>query len=279
MTDRGFAHAKAQTKPEFITKHEDINIDEMIDGYPLQCVTEKGRGRFLIATRDLDAGELVMNCTPYTTTVGKNFVSRVCHSCFKEDVKKLPHSCQYCKEVFFCSENCHKTATLHDGAECNALRRIKIQNNGTKFSSDETSDIRTVICILARKHQESEPRYQDVEKLVCNRPVDKLSIKYLRAMAKFIIKIMDEGALVGVDEDHIIDLICNVRCNAFGLWNKRQQCFATAVCPSASFFNHSCMPNCARSVSNSTSENDISSKEWSRAMYILCRSKGTYFRS
>jgi SET and MYND domain-containing protein len=251
MTSRGFEHTKTNTKQEFVTKNEDITVDELITESPVQCISEKGKGRYLVATRDLAAGEIVMSSIPYTTTVSKSFVSKVCHNCFKEDVKKLPHQCQYCKEVFFCSENCKKKATMHEGAECDSLRRIKMQNNGTKFSSDELSDIRTVICTLARRHSDPASNYHNIDKLVCNRPTDKLSAKYLTAMAKFVVKIMDEDVLSGITDEDIIDLICKIRCNAFGLWNKQQKCFGTALSPPSSFFNHSCMPNCARSVTNS----------------------------
>ncbi|KAF2068944.1 hypothetical protein CYY_009739 [Polysphondylium violaceum] len=40
-------------------------------------------------------------------------------------------------------------------------------------------------------------------------------------------------------------LICKVRCNQFGIWSKKDKCLGVAVSPSSSYFNHSCIPNCA----------------------------------
>ncbi|KAL0477048.1 hypothetical protein AKO1_005588 [Acrasis kona] len=181
-----------------------------------------------------------MITTPFATSICKNFNTKVCHKCFKETVKKQPFQCNSCKEVYFCSTQCQDDANCHPDVECKSLGGIKLHSNKTKLSSDEMSDVRTIVAILSRRDINSD--YSKVEKLVCNRPIDKSSERYLTAMAQFIIKITNCDLVV----DQIIDLVCSVRCNAFGLWNKKQQCVATALCPEASFFNHSCAPNCSR---------------------------------
>eukprot|EP01133_Synstelium_polycarpum_P009113 gene9113-10686_t len=43
----------------------------------------------------------------------------------------------------------------------------------------------------------------------------------------------------------IRSLCCKIRCNQFGIWSKKDKCVGVSVTPSASFFNHSCVPNCA----------------------------------
>jgi hypothetical protein len=52
----------------------------------------------------------------------------------------------------------------------------------------------------------------------------------LRKMAKDI-----------TNEKGIMELICKIKCNAFGIWNSRSKCIAMALFPRASMFNHSCL--------------------------------------
>lgn len=47
-------------------------------------------------------------------------------------------------------------------------------------------------------------------------------------------------------EQDIADLYYRERCNCFGIWDEDDNCLASAIFPIASFFNHSCVPNCTR---------------------------------
>ncbi len=50
----------------------------------------------------------------------------------------------------------------------------------------------------------------------------------------------------GLRAEEIMDLFYREKCNCFGIWDLQDQCLASAVFPIASFFNHSCVPNCSR---------------------------------
>jgi radical SAM protein with 4Fe4S-binding SPASM domain len=48
------------------------------------------------------------------------------------------------------------------------------------------------------------------------------------------------------EEKFILNLISKIESNGFGMWpSKGNQCYGRLFCPSASFFNHSCDPNCS----------------------------------
>jgi hypothetical protein len=64
------------------------------------------------------------------------------------------------------------------------------------------------------------------------------------AMRRFIPPRVDCGLLLRI--------LCAFDCNAFGIWNKGDKCTATAVVPTASFFNHNCAPNVLRKMFNRT---------------------------
>lgn len=63
-------------------------------------------------------------------------------------------------------------------------------------------------------------------------------------MSAFVRKIMP--AYCSVTEKDIADLFYRERCNCFGIWDTNDNCLASAIFPIASFFNHSCVPNCTR---------------------------------
>jgi SET domain-containing protein len=47
------------------------------------------------------------------------------------------------------------------------------------------------------------------------------------------------------DEDFIMGLVSRIESNNFGLWTRNHMtCYGRALYPYASFFNHSCVPNC-----------------------------------
>ncbi|TPX64571.1 hypothetical protein SpCBS45565_g05791 [Spizellomyces sp. 'palustris'] len=72
----------------------------------------------------------------------------------------------------------------------------------------------------------------------------------------FIIRLLEDCGLLEDDDrvprgprgdasDFVLNLISKIESNGFGLWSpKKEQCMGRAVFPKASYFNHSCDPNC-----------------------------------
>ncbi|CEM21546.1 unnamed protein product [Vitrella brassicaformis CCMP3155] len=54
------------------------------------------------------------------------------------------------------------------------------------------------------------------------------------------------GCDLHVSFDTFFLLLCRIECNGFGVWNQDDECLSLALYPTASLFNHSCLPNIAR---------------------------------
>jgi len=96
------------------------------------------------------------------------------------------------------------------------------------------------------------PRFEDFARLVGQKelvPIELQSqVRDTRRMARHVLSIFSGTAWDGpLDEGTLADLFLKERCNVFGLWDSCD-CFASSIFPSASFFNHSCVSNCAKLV-------------------------------
>jgi hypothetical protein len=65
-------------------------------------------------------------------------------------------------------------------------------------------------------------------------------------MARFVKKIFPKPYIDEFTEEEIYGMFFREKCNCFGIWDQKDRCLASAIFPSASFFNHSCVPNCTR---------------------------------
>jgi len=90
--------------------------------------------------------------------------------------------------------------------------------------------------------------YRDIFHLVSNQDlVNETARSFIKDMQTLIAKIMMkhiQAAFPGVESHDIADIICRQRCNRFGIWSRKDKCLGIALSPAASFFNHSCVPNC-----------------------------------
>lgn len=93
--------------------------------------------------------------------------------------------------------------------------------------------------------QRRQPTYAEVCRLVANGAHFPQDIQNdVKRMSAFTRSIMP--AYLHASEQEIADLFYRERCNCFGIWDTEDHCLASAIFPVASFFNHSCIPNCTR---------------------------------
>ncbi|XP_053601074.1 SET and MYND domain-containing protein 4 [Plodia interpunctella] len=86
----------------------------------IQIDKDEARGRFATATRDVQAGEILLVERPYSAVLLGEFSKTHCQNCFVKCPIPLP--CPKCPNVIFCGEKCLETAqkTYH-GFECPIL--------------------------------------------------------------------------------------------------------------------------------------------------------------
>lgn len=217
------------------------------------------QGRHVITMRDIKTAEVVLTSDPYTVIANEVSITNVCAACFTfrgNDVEHDEH-CDVCNEAWYCNEECkaeHYEA-LHR-IECPFMKKVKEYDIGNKFSK---AKLRSLIRLLVKRHlektnppkpsEEAEksgrtgPKFVDVESLIAHdedSEEDQEELEILAALKSVIDPIYIDGS----SDEYILKLMSRSECNQFGLWSPDDDLLGLSLHPSASFFNHSCIPNC-----------------------------------
>lgn len=84
--------------------------------HPFDIVYQEGRGRFMITTRDLKAGDPVVRSFPYCYAVCDDVKEYCCQYCLDDSTREKEHlkyNCEGCNQVWYCSERCKQLGTLN----------------------------------------------------------------------------------------------------------------------------------------------------------------------
>lgn len=278
--------------------------------YPVVVRYSEEKGRYVVAAREVGAGEVVMKAAPFSSSVEDHLKTHVCAECFafSPENKYLFH-CKRCCEVWYCSSECmEKASNEHALFECTYYRRIRVLGDNLELDSDGYTELKIVIRILTKmvylkkkeeenieedlednpnnnsnnqnsaigennsdqgnnnditnstdssnpddnaskeQHKQREESYRDIFHLVSNHEaVNEIARSFIKDLQGLISKIMMkhiQSAFPAVEPHDIADIICRQRCNRFGIWSRKDKCLGIALSPAASFFNHSCVPNC-----------------------------------
>jgi len=87
----------SQTHPRFTSLSDSVSIR-----------WGEGRGRYAVATRDIQVGDLIADETAFVAQIDKEFSKTHCWNCLT--CAKCPLPCESCSGVIFCSESCRDTA-------------------------------------------------------------------------------------------------------------------------------------------------------------------------
>lgn len=206
------------------------NDDSVIGAWPLTVRDDPLLGRFVVASRDLQPGELVFTDTPFAQTVHDQFEAQVCHTCYAL-LPAEPHVCAACNRVRYCSAACAaELASAHD-AECEVLQAIGAL----------PSHARLYLRILARARVDAVG-FGGVEELTEH--YDDCSPErraQLDEMARGLISLMPMSQRM--ECERVARVIERVHTNAFAVSDCAGSSFGTGLYVRAgSLFNHSCSP-------------------------------------
>lgn len=193
----------------------------------------------------MNTSDTVLTSIPYTIIVNEVSIKNVCAFCFTYRGEDVEHHefCSNCNEAWYCNEEC-KTKHFEEihGLECQyvaVVKKLKLSSNFT------LTKLRSLIRLLIRRYLENEklveirgPSFLDVESLIAHGDYDEESEILIG-----IRQILDPKYLPE-DANYILKLISSSECNQFGLWSPQDDLLGLSLHPSASFFNHSCLPNC-----------------------------------
>lgn len=191
---------------------------------------------------------------------------------------ELPVHCARCKMCYYCSEECQEThkRTIH-GLECELFAKIRILEENTPDVGlmdldwdppHERALLRHLIRIMVKRYEEkcigsseatkisaatlspSEPNllanpasypvsyHEDVYNLIFK---SKMSEEHLRIAAEAL-EILPLS-YQPEDPSELVQVLSRIDCNKFGLFGDKGEVIGSSLHPSASFVNHSCLPN------------------------------------
>eukprot|EP01120_Amphizonella_sp_Union-15-10_P003523 TRINITY_DN13941_c0_g1_i1.p1 TRINITY_DN13941_c0_g1~~TRINITY_DN13941_c0_g1_i1.p1 ORF type:complete len:336 (+),score=18.90 TRINITY_DN13941_c0_g1_i1:32-1039(+) len=224
-------------------------IVSQLSPFPVKLLCNDDRGRYLVAERDLEPGEVVCCASILFGTITEHLKTTVCAYCFNQFQKRLTLTCQTCCEIYYCSNEC-LAKSEHNHVECELLK--KLRKIARELTSDEYSTLRAIIRLISMHLTENtlniDPLY---DFLVSNKQLaHKENLQWYTSQAELLQKILRDFA-IPVSTSYLLDLLYKLNCNCFGIWSKRgSQCMATGIFISASFFNHQCYPNCRHVFEN-----------------------------
>ncbi|OVA11950.1 SET domain [Macleaya cordata] len=228
-------------------------------------ITEiEGRGRALVASQPLKAGQVLLRDSPlllYTAVALKNGdPSNFCTNCFRKlllhddaarsKVLKCPN-CSY--HALFCSPNCQSIAlsTSHTPWVCQALNCIRY----SRSLLDPDAQIQAIFLISAYNLAVVSPSsFQLLLSLQGESPA--IPNPQTLALHSFISSLSPPQSFAGFgfSPELTAALLAKDKQNAFGLMdpiqennnNSERSVRAYGIYPKASFFNHDCLPNACR---------------------------------
>ncbi|KAJ3238724.1 hypothetical protein HDU81_007304 [Chytriomyces hyalinus] len=202
----------------------------------LKC--DEQSGRYVVASRDIEAGTLILTARPYGIAAlpsGKGFRKLLIDA----DAQISPNS-----------------SLMQDAYE----------------RSDIIELARWLLSFCIRMEMEKDadlagldgfPTYADFKELVPNvDSVSKDEISQLHGLHYLFSHLQPPAGQSKLSKpsfsslfidalphpEDLIRVICIKQCNGFGLWDQEGECMGHAIYPSASFFNHSCDKNLERVI-------------------------------
>lgn len=260
------------SKQNIICYHQPLpTIKENDQNSIIECASkcveirqDKNQGRFLVATRDIEIGEIIAVEHPSFTTLSERKWCH-CYHCLKLCYNLLP--CTACTKAMFCSVKCRKEAFYHD-YECPIFTTIEsLGFNACRFLPLRIaiSMNREELNVQLQKSDEDykSGRYKELNNLVTNeehRTVDDLFeraictaifYKLVEDHTEFFKKdVLAKEEFIKLLFRHFQIMACNFHdinemCqNSNGIYESCS--IGAGAYAFLSLFNHSCTPNVCR---------------------------------
>ncbi len=134
----GSAGSEASAQAELASSFDDLSIHEFFRGTACKLAYSEKKGRHVVATRAIKAGEVVLETPPYAAVASDSFVEKVCHRCFKRPETEsggggsgsggsspVLYVCAGCKHARFCSTACMNAFKAIHEMECKSLSKFE----------------------------------------------------------------------------------------------------------------------------------------------------------
>ncbi|PRP82387.1 hypothetical protein PROFUN_10163 [Planoprotostelium fungivorum] len=235
-------------------------------GFPFRLQMQLQRGRFLVSTRDIKIDEAVFRGLAIGVSISDTYKRHICATCFfhgKEwiddgsdvsdeeagifDIEKakklsvssdaqLPYHCKDCQQVYYCSIKC---------AEGNIS-----QNDITQQSQDFRAVRGDHWKVTRARPTTSHGRHCHLYQRLSQIHLETESATFTRLLIQILstreTKHTSDQQMGEKEEEWVADMVSRVASNCFRTWTPDEsKCYGRgALFPLASYFNHSCEPNC-----------------------------------
>jgi SET and MYND domain-containing protein len=224
-------------------------------GSPVEIRYAPDKERFLVASRDIEAGETVLLSHPYAFTVTEQEKSRVCSHCLRvcpDHSGSLAFSCRECEEVWYCCSACQEQHRPQHRFECSSLKAFLREADWA--STENRTEVRLVFRILSRRAFEltSLERNNAAHPPAQDRRFDDFLVlnTYRQRWSRESIEMFEEVVpylqrldpwLAAQDSNLLVDTFLRFRINGCALWTTTAE-IGQGIYLEASLLNHSCQP-------------------------------------
>uniref|UniRef100_A0A336KY89 Protein-lysine N-methyltransferase SMYD4 n=1 Tax=Culicoides sonorensis TaxID=179676 RepID=A0A336KY89_CULSO len=250
----------------------------------LEIAYNKLEGRHAVCRQKIEAGDLLLQESPYASVLAEAFCLSHCQNCFKRTT--VPIACDNCRDVIFCSQNCKGEGMNFHQFECGLLKSIwKCKSNLATHLSIRlitSKDPESLITNRNIKHLNGNENGESIKSgnsnsnghvddnfsklyslLTHEKEFSKEKIFEFMLMAKFQLECLKVGGYLEnkylAYENYFASLLYQniliLHFNAheiFELQKDNQQdpgktvCIGAAIYPFLAQFNHSCDPTTVR---------------------------------
>eukprot|EP00252_Welwitschia_mirabilis_P026902 TRINITY_DN9003_c0_g1_i1.p1 TRINITY_DN9003_c0_g1~~TRINITY_DN9003_c0_g1_i1.p1 ORF type:complete len:427 (-),score=76.21 TRINITY_DN9003_c0_g1_i1:240-1400(-) len=214
-----------------------------------------GRGRCVIATRPIKAGEIILRESPFLVYPSQTHsqTQLFCCHCFRAILPSAAVSLQTCPScnLFFCSIECRSKSlySTHTQWVCTAMNMLN-----SFLNSGSDSEMKSQACFLIAAYNlwmVDQAKFQLLLSLHGHGRVDS-QVQILHSFVAKALSTSQIGIVIpGFSEEMSAAFLAKDKQNAFGLMaplgeNGQREIRAYALYRLASFFNHDCLPNACR---------------------------------
>lgn len=211
----------------------------------------QGRGRGIVASQPLKAGQIILTDSPillYPTTPFSHHSSSFCDHCFKSLHSSFV-SCSSCNRYRFCNSTCLSKAlnSSHSSWVCQALSQL--QTNVVLLQQPLERQLQARFLIAAYNLAITNPSNFQILLSLQGSPDNDEAANFLHQVISSLFS-HPHNELFSLQLTS--SLLAKDKLNAFGLMHpfsetdENRSVRAYGIYPYASFFNHDCLPNACR---------------------------------
>lgn len=232
-----------------------------------------GRGRSLVCSRDVAAGDVVLEEDPTLLHVSPEHHEYVCAWCLR--LLSGPFSCADCAQASFCSASCQQAAAavpwVHSPVVCRAYKQCATFS----LTEEEQTALRFLVHCYAMKHAEAAGQggsYTAMLQALQGLPDEELNAAAAK-LHPLLCSAFGDNQGAGMSVQEVAVLLAKERLNSYGIMGPpsedgERQLRGSGIYLQASLINHECIPNVAR-FDNFDSSRPDNTRIAFRAMHAL----------